>query len=56
MIAISTHQKQIELRLKFSFAWLETGITMLIELFNFHEIREIERRKQKELHEAGLGR
>ncbi len=54
MISITTHQTHFELRLNFSFGWLPGAIKFMRRILSFHEIREIERRKQRELYEMGL--
>lgn len=54
MITITTQHQQFELRLKFSTQWMKQAIHFISELLSFEEMRMIEKRKQKELHEAGL--
>jgi len=54
MITVTTTQNQFELRLKFSTNWIKRTVLFIAELLSFDEVREIERRKQKELHEMGM--
>jgi hypothetical protein len=54
MITITTQQQQFELRLKFSTGWMKQAIHFITEMLSLEEIRAIEKREQKELHEAGL--
>lgn len=54
MITITTQQQEFELRLKFSTRWMKQAIRFISKLLSFEQIRMIEERKQKELHESGL--
>jgi hypothetical protein len=56
MIAVSRQAKQFGWRLKFSILWLQIAVGFIGSWLSFEEIHAIERRKQKELHEACLDR
>ena len=53
MISITTQQKQFELRVQFSFAGLERLWRAITMLFDFSQVREIEKKKQEMLRNAG---
>ena len=54
MITIRTQGKQFELHLRFSFTWFEKAVDFLGRILSTREVREIEKRKQQELYEAGI--
>ena len=53
MISITTQKKQFELRVQFSFAGLERMWRTISMLFDFSQVREIEKKKQEMLRDAG---
>ena len=54
MITITKQEHQFEFRLRFSTEKMKKAIRFINKFFSLEEIRTIEKRKQKELHETGL--
>ncbi|MDB5282295.1 MAG: hypothetical protein JWO06_1370 [Bacteroidota bacterium] len=56
MIASVIHAKRLIPIIALAIVWFVKGAVVIAHLLSFREIYEMERRKQKELHDAGLDR
>ncbi len=54
MISITTQQRQFELRISLSLERVERVWDVMVSLFSFKQVREIERQKQEMLRNAGF--
>lgn len=54
MIAISTTEQHMEIKIRVQRKLMHKAFQFINEYFTFDDIRKIEYRKQKELHDAGL--